>query len=418
MYTQWFKLDRLPFRLRPDPQFLFMGGKYGQAVLRLRALVDGGHGLVTLTGEPGSGKSTVLHALADDPGDRRLVARVWQPDLPPPKLLEALHDQLALPSRHGIAADSIDQLARRIAEEHGRGRQVLIVVDDAHNMPAGTLRQLLRVVALQPPPLLLLSGEPHLLELLQWRALEKPPTAAGAVELPRFDLADTEAYVPERLRVAGAATPDIFEPDALPEVQSFSGGVPALINVLCDAAMNQAMARFSRTVGLQDVRSAARSLHWVAETAPEEPQPEPASREPVADDAPVHRIAVARQAPPLTPAPPASASGAVLQVARKGQPVAQFALAPGNFVVGRTADCDLRLEGNFVSRRHCQIVTTAGRSVVEDLGSTNGIAVNGSRHQRGLRHPLSPGDEVRIGDYTLTYLDADAGSAPAHPAPG
>lgn len=416
MYLQWFKIDRLPFRLRPDPQFLFLAGQYAQAVLQLRALVDGGHGLVTLTGEPGSGKSTVLHALADEPGSKRIVARVWQPDLPPPKLLEALHDQLGLPSRHGVAADSIDQLGRRIAEEHGGGRQVLIVVDDAHNMPAATLRQLLRVLALQPPPLLLLAGEPHLLELLEWRALEKPPQSAGTVALPRFDAADTAAYVPERLRIAGATTVDVFEPDALADIHSFSGGVPALINVLCDAAMNQAMARYSHTVALQDVRSAARSLHWVAEAAAEELPPESARLEPVVDDAPVHQMPKARPAP--APAPPVAANVGVLQVARKGQPVAQFVLEPGNFVIGRTADCNLQLEGNFVSRRHCQIVTAAGQSVVEDLGSTNGIAVNGSRHQRGLRHPLSPGDEVRIGDYTLTYLDAGAGDGPAGPGRG
>jgi general secretion pathway protein A len=403
MYLQWFKLDRLPFRLRPDPEFLYLGGGYGQAVLRLRALVDGGSGLVTLTGEPGSGKSTVLHALADAPGDKRVVARVWQPDLPPPKLLEALHEQLALLSRHGVAPDSIDLVARRIAEEQGRGHQVLIVVDDAHNMPAATLRQLLRFLTLQPPPLLLLSGEPHLLELLEWRALDKPPQTSGTVELPRLDTADTQAYVRERLRIAGAATADIFEQDALADIHGFSGGVPALINVLCDAAMNQAMARFSHSVTLEDVRSAARALHWVAETASEEPQPEPA-----ADAAAVHVAVAPAPAPPPAPAP--LANGALLRVARKGQPVAQFTLAPGHFVIGRTADCNLQLEGSFVSRRHCQIVTAAGQSVVEDLGSTNGIAVNGGRHQRGLRHPLSAGDEVRIGDYTLTYLDADAGA--------
>lgn len=403
MYLQWFKLDRLPFRLRPDPEFLYLGGGYGQAVLQLRALVDGNHGLVTLTGEPGSGKSTVLHALADAPDDKQVVARVWQPDLPPPKLLEALHEQLALLSRHGVAADSIDLVARRIAEEHGRGRQVLIVVDDAHNMPAATLRQLLRFLTLQPPPLLLLAGEPHLLELLEWRALDKPPQTSGTVELPRLDAADTMAYVRERLRIAGAATADIFEQDALADIHGFSGGVPALINVLCDAAMNQAMARFSHSVTLDDVRSAARSLHWVAEAAPQEPQPEPAA------DAAAARVAVA-PAPALPPAPVPLANGAVLRVTRKGQSIAVLALAPGRCVIGRTADCDLQLEGSFVSRQHCQIVTAAGQSVVEDLDSTNGVAVNGGRHQHGLRHSLLPGDEIRIGDYLLTYLDAGGGA--------
>jgi type II secretory pathway predicted ATPase ExeA len=397
MYLQWFKLDRLPFRLRPDPQCLMSGGEYGRAVQRLRMLLDGGQGLVTLTGEPGSGKSTILHALAAEPGERRSVVSLWQPDMPPAKLLDILHEQLGLPSRRGVAADSIDLLARHFAEERGRGRQVLIMVDDAHSMPAGTLRQLLRFLALQPPPLLLLAGDPQLLELLQWRALEKPPQALGTVHLPPFDLADTVAYVPERLRLAGGTDVNIFEATALADVQDFSGGVPALINVLCDAAMSQAMTRFSRRVSVQDVRSAARSLHWISDAAEEEL--------PAAD------------APPLTPAP--LAREAVLAVTHKGQPVAQFTLAAGRFVIGRTNDCDLKLEGSFVSRKHCQILTADGQSVIEDLGSTNGIAVNGGRHQRGLRHVLKSGDEIRIGEYALSYRESGSDDvAPAEPQGG
>jgi type II secretory pathway predicted ATPase ExeA len=382
MYTQWFQLDRLPFRLRPDPEFLFAAGEFQQAVQQLRALIARGHGVLTLTGETGSGKSTVLQALTAEPDEQRTIVHVPQPDIAAPRLLERLHEQLGLPSRHGVAADSIDLLARRIAEEHARGRRIVIVVDDAHQMPQGTLRQLLRVAALQAAPLLLLAGEPGLLSLLESFAAETPVPVAGAVTLPAFGQAETAAYVPHRLRLAGAlpGSGDIFDREALLEVYRYSGGVPALINVLADAAMKQARTRLSRAVNVHDVRSAARALHW-------------------------NEYAVSEEA---EPAPPDTPRGAVLRVAHKGQTLARLTLAPGKLLIGRTEDCDLKLDSSFVSRRHCQIVTEGEQSMIEDLGSTNGIAVNGGRHQRGLRHVLSPGDEVRIGDYTLCYLNADA----------
>jgi type II secretory pathway predicted ATPase ExeA len=389
MYTQWFKLTSLPFRLRPEPELLFLGGEFGRTVQRLRELVDAGQSLVLLTGEPGSGKSTVLRALAEQLGEQRAIVRIWQPDMPPNRVLEVLHEQLGLPPRHGVAAESLELLARHFAARQDAGHGVLVLVDDAHDLPAATLTQLLRLLALEPAPLLLLAGDSQLQSMFAWRPQDRPGQAPTVVELPSLDVADTGEYVRGRLRHAGAAG-ELFEPLALEDVHSFTDGVPALINVLCDAAMGQATARYGPVVNVQDVRDAARSLHWVSDESPE------------------------AQAAPT----PTDDSGALLVVARRGKPIARFPLpATSSLLIGRTADCDLQLDGSFVSRRHCRITTLDGHSVVEDLGSTNGIAVNGGRHLRGVRHPLANGDEVRIGDYTLTYVDAESSDAPPAAAP-
>ena len=146
MYTQWFKLSCPPFRLRPEPELLFVEGEFGRTVQRLRALLDDGHGIVLLTGAAGSGKSTVLRALADQPDAPRSGARVWQPDLPPPRLLDLLHEQLGLPVRQGKTADSLALLARHLASELAGKRRVLVLVDDAHELPPPTLGQLLRLL--------------------------------------------------------------------------------------------------------------------------------------------------------------------------------------------------------------------------------------------------------------------------------
>lgn len=389
MYTQWFKLSVPPFRLRPEPEQLFAGGEFGRTVQRLRALVDGGQGLTLVTGAAGSGKSTVLRALADQAGEARRSVRLWQPDLSPPRLLDLLHEQLGLPPRNGDAADSLDLLARYLAGDLAAGRRVLILVDDAHELPPPTLGQLLRLLALEPSPMLLLAGEPGLGQQLAWRSQDAPANAPALIELPALNCAETGAYVRERLRRAGAGG-EIFEPAALDDVHGYAEGVPALINVLCDAAMGQTAIRFGPVVSVQDVRDAARALHWIGDEPPE-PEVAPAATDDTID-----------------------ASGALLLVARRGRPIGRFPLpATSSLLVGRTADCDLQLDGSFISRRHCRIMTLAGRSVVEDLGSTNGIAVNGGRHLRGVSHALANGDEVRIGDYTLTYVAAETGSGPA-----
>lgn len=393
MYTQWFKLDRPPFRLRPDPELLFRNGAYGHAVERLRELVARGQGLVTLTGEPGSGKSTVLRALGTAPEGRPLLAHVWQPDLPISKLLHTLHEQLGLPAPQGPVGESLKPIAARIAQQRGQGRQVLVMVDDAHTMPPPTLHLLQQLAKLQPAPLVLLAGEPQLLELLDRGTLDEPTAAIRNIRLPNLEPSDTEIYVPAKLQHAGAADATLFEPAALSEIHDFTGGVPALIDVLCDAAMHQAMGRLSHSVGQHDVIYAARSLNWISDAATAELT---ATRRvlallpPPADDA----------APSLAPAgePP------LVRVTRREEAIAEFRLGPGPFVIGRALDCNLRLDGNFVSRHHCAFVSDAGEVLIEDLGSTNGIAINGSDHQSGLRHVLKPGDYIRIGDYTLTFI--------------
>jgi general secretion pathway protein A len=93
---------------------------------------------------------------------------------------------------------------------------------------------------------------------------------------------------------------------------------------------------------------------------------------------------------------------AELDVQHRGVAVRRLALTPGRVTIGRGADCELQLDSQFVSRHHCQIITTAEQSFVEDLGSTNGIIVNGRRRQL---HKLVAQDQIVIGDHTLTYLE-------------
>ena len=138
MYTEWFKLQRLPFRLRPDPDFLYQAGAMGRILESLRAAVITGHGVACLTGDAGVGKTTLLHALAQQNLGSMTVARVQQPSVTPEELIEALATQFGLPPQEPAGREATARLTRFVAEENGHGRSVLILVDEAHRCSAGT----------------------------------------------------------------------------------------------------------------------------------------------------------------------------------------------------------------------------------------------------------------------------------------
>jgi hypothetical protein len=139
-------------------------------------------------------------------------------------------------------------------------------------------------------------------------------------------------------------------------------------------------------VGIIEIRDAVRELNWIEFSA------RSALSVALADTA----GSATSKAPPL-PAPLA------LEVRHKEQLVSQVVLVPGCLLVGRATDAGLRLDSRFVSRRHCQLVTTAEQTIIEDIGSANGMLVNG---QRRRVHRLLPGDQIALGDYTLTCIHA------------
>jgi general secretion pathway protein A len=388
MYTDWFKLKKLPFRLRPDPEFLFLGAEAGPVLDALRAAFGNGHGVVALTGEAGVGKTTVLHALAQERRGAMAVARVQQPNLTAEELVATLTEQFGLP-RKEPGRDGAARLAQFVAEETGHGRTVLILVDEAHRCAPGMLRELTSLAARRPAPLIVLAGEPDLSRSLA--ALDTPaaPLALiAALQLPRLTQAQIDGYVTFRLHVAGGNGRVLFDPDTMPEIMRYTGGTPQLINTLCDAAMTLAETHNTQRVGTTEIRDAVQELKWVEFSA----------RAPAATDPPDNRNSGHHRvsAHPVIPE---------LEVQQSGRHLTRLTLQPGRLVVGRAEDAGLRLDSQFVSRQHCQLITTAEQTFVEDLGSTNGILVNGKRRKL---YRLAPDDRIVIGDHTLIYSERPA----------
>jgi type II secretory pathway predicted ATPase ExeA len=389
MYTDWFKLTRLPFRLRPDPDFLFEEEEFAPVFAALRSAADSGQGLLALVGEPDTGKSTLLHTLALERTASMQVARILQPNLTTPEILEAIEEQFGLDARHTAGKDPRTRITRYVAEERRRGRGVIILVDEAHQLAIAALRELYVLASGTPAPLVVLAGERTLLTHLAALDIQSGDTALLAtLRLPLLGLQGIEAYVAHRLKVAGLRGRSLLDRDAAVELQRFSGGTPQLIHILADAALGVAEHRSSPRVSAADVREAAAELKWVEFSAREATGELPAHAEPETG-----RHLQADKGPLVL---------AEIDVHHKGRPLTRITLRPGRLTIGRSDDAGLVLDSSFVSRQHCQVITTSGHSIIEDLGSTNGLVINGRRRRM---HQFLPGDEVAVGDYTLTYLE-------------
>ena len=390
MYTDWYKLKKLPFRLRPDPEFLYLSGETGLVFEALRAAVTSGHGVVCLAGESGVGKTTLLHAIAREWQGSMSVARIQQPNLTSQELVDALAEQFGLPPQEAAGPKAQAALTRFVAEETGHGRTVLILVDEAHRCAAAMLRELMSLAARQPAPLIVLAGAPELAKSLAALQSQGTDTHFGTLQLPRLSQTQIEGYLDYRLNAAGSNGRVLFEPDTTVEIMRYTGGTPQLINILCDSAMTFGEAHSTQRIGTAEIRDAVQELQWVEFSA----RDVGARRTIEVAGSGAHRALP----PTVTPE---------LEIQHSGRPIARVTLKPGRLIVGRAEDAGIRLDSQFVSRQHCQLITTAEQTFVEDLGSTNGILVNGKRRRL---HRLLPDDKIVIGDHTLIYFETPSAS--------
>jgi general secretion pathway protein A len=211
--------------------------------------------------------------------------------------------------------------------------------------------------------------------------------------LPALSSTEMRAYILHRLEVAGAQDREIFTPDCFDMIYRYTGGVPRLVNSLCDTSLIAAGTDNRDVVTRDDIAAVIAELQWS----------EYASRSGTrlmridSDDAP----SAAGGTGELRVKPASTALARIL-LASGGRTVAERSLAPGRLIIGRTAANDLQVESRFVSRHHCQIVTTAQSCVIEDLNSTNGIFL----HSKRVRyHNLNDGDVITIGQHELLYID-------------
>ena len=262
MYAAHFGLTERPFSLAPDPRYLFLSAGHREALAHLVYGLQGG-GFVQLTGEVGTGKTTVCRALLDQLPPEVDVAMIFTPRLTAAELLAAVCAELHLDTSPGSGSVKvlIDALSKKLLDTHAKGRRTVVIIDEAQNLSMDVLEELRLLTNIETTREKLLQviliGQPELVEVMQRPELRQLGQRVTArYHLRPFTFAETTAYVAHRLEVAGQRD-SMFTRAALWTVHRRSGGVPRLINNICDRALLGAFASGKRRVTAAIVRRAA-----------------------------------------------------------------------------------------------------------------------------------------------------------------
>jgi len=265
VYESHYGLQEKPFSLTPDPKYLYLSQRHGEAFAHLLFAHRERGGFVVITGEVGAGKTTLARSFLAKLGPETATAVVLYPKLSAGELLRSILQDLHVPDPGVSLKDAVDALHRFLLEARSQGREVVLLIDEAQNLSAELLEQirLLSNLETEKDKLIhiVLMGQSELHDLLarhELRQLAQRVTAR--YHLGALGPAETEDYVRHRLEVAGGAGRVTFTREALRAVQRASGGIPRLVNLICDRALLGGYARGTREIDLGLVREAAREV--------------------------------------------------------------------------------------------------------------------------------------------------------------
>jgi general secretion pathway protein A len=275
MYTNFFGLNEKPFSITPDPRYLFMSEQHGEALAHLVYGVTESGGFVQLTGEVGTGKTTLVRTLLlNQMPDNADVAVVLNPQITVQEFLLTICEELgiAVPEhKHGIKALT-DALNQHLLSAHAAGRRTILIVDEAQNLAPAVLEQVRMLTNLETAKQKLLQiiliGQPELRELLDRNDLRQlAQRITGRYHLEPLTREESAQYVEHRLRVAGALG-EVIDSAAKKEVFRLSQGVPRLINVICDRALLGAYSQESRIITKRLIKRAAAEVAGELDRSP------------------------------------------------------------------------------------------------------------------------------------------------------
>jgi general secretion pathway protein A len=282
MYLSFFGLNDKPFAITPDPRYLFMSERHGEGLAHLVYGVTESGGFIQLTGEVGTGKTTLVRTLLGQLPNEVDVALILNPHLSAIEFLLTICEELQvpLPADTGSCKALVDALNRHLLAAHARGRRIILLVDEAQNLAEDVLEQVRLLTNLETAKQKLLQiiliGQPELRDLLAQNNLRQlAQRVTGRYHLEPLSKREALKYIEHRMKVAGALT-EVFDAGARRAVYRVSGGIPRIMNVVCDRALLGAYSRGTRSVTRSIVRRAANevsgegtsaALRWLLTTA-------------------------------------------------------------------------------------------------------------------------------------------------------
>jgi general secretion pathway protein A len=385
-YVEHFELSEQPFRLTPDPDFVYWSKQHARAKAYMESTIWLADGFVVVTGEIGSGKTTLLQSFLGELEDDIVYAVISQTQLTPTQFLQAVLAEFGFKPFNKRKVELLDMLNMFLIEQYSNGKKVILVVDEAQNLSKKVLEEIrllsgiethkekvLRIILAGQPELKATLDSPHLKQLVQRVRLR--------FHLGPLDRREMREYIEHRLRVAGRKEDDLFADDTFETIHRYTGGVPRLINTLCDTALLCAFAEEKKVVEIADVLSAIEELNW------KEVDFQSGSFKQVSQD-----VVSAGQPSYL----------ARIEVRHDGKTVSEHSFEAGRIIAGRSPDNEIYIKSKFVSRHHAQLTIDEFGCTVEDLNSTNGVFIGDTRVKKYM---LKDGDVVSLGLHELVYRD-------------
>ncbi len=263
MYLDFYGFREKPFNLTPDPRFVFLSKTHREAFAHLLYGINNRVGFIALTGEVGSGKTTVLRALLSQlDTDHHRTALIFNPCLSPEVLLQNINREFGIPTNTSNNSIFLDSLNVFLLQQNAEGRTVVLVIDEAQNLEASVLEQIRLISNLETDRekliQIVLAGQPEFVQILKRNEMRQLSQRINVrYHLQAMDFQDTVDYVSHRLSVAGGRGEVIFSRGGLKRIFRYSKGLPRLVNAACDRAL---LAGYTRDTAKIDSRIAAAGI--------------------------------------------------------------------------------------------------------------------------------------------------------------
>jgi type II secretory pathway predicted ATPase ExeA len=385
-YLEHFKLDVAPFGLMPDPEFVYWSNQHARAKAYMESTIWLSDGFVVITGEIGSGKTTLLQSFLNELEDDVVYAVVSQTQLTATQFLQSALTEFGFKPFDKKKVELLDMLNMFLIEQYSAGKKVILIVDEAQNLSSKVLEEIRLLSGIETSTekvlRIILAGQPELKDTLDADRLKQ---LVQRVRL-RFHLGaltsvEMREYVEHRLKVAGCEEADLFEDSCFPVLYRYSGGVPRLINTICDSALLVGYADEKTRITGAEIEATAVELGW------EEHE----------DTTGSHHVL-----PQLVPVDRSREYVTRIEVRSEGKIVAEYEFEEGRVIVGRSPDNEIYIDSKYISRHHAQFVTDDSGCKIEDLNSTNGIFIEDTAVKN---RTLMDGDIVTAGIHELIYHD-------------
>ena len=387
-YLEHFDLSEQPFRLTPDPSFLYWSKQHARAKAYMESTIWLADGFVVITGEIGSGKTTLLQSFLADLEDDVVCAVVSQTQLTPTQFLQSVLNEFGFKPFNKRKIELLDMLNMFLIEQYSNGKKVVLIIDEAQNLSKKVLEEVRMISGIETHKdkvlRIILAGQPELKETLESKSLKQLMQRVRLrFHIGPLDRRELREYVERRLSVAGRSRADLFAEDSFDAVYRFSGGIPRLINTLCDTALLCAFADEKKVIEATDIIAAAEELNWS----------EHESNTGIFNQ--LRQLELERE-------PPSTAHVSSIEIRKDDKVVESLTFPLGRAIIGRSPDNEIYINSKFVSRHHAQIVSDESGCVIEDLNSTNGVFL-GERQVKKYR--MRDGDTISLGVHDLVYRD-------------